>query len=92
MTILTGTRVYTSGEKPESPIIRDVVYLISDIQEVPVVQTNEDVVPAPQWSYVIDEIISFGDYLARLTAAHSAEIAEIDGALLELADLVTGGM
>lgn len=92
MTILTGTRVYTSGAEPESPIIRDVVYIISDIQEEPAVQMDEQETATQQWSYVIDEVIPVSEYLKRVTAEHEAEIAEIDGALFELAEIVTGGM
>jgi len=92
MVILTGTRVYSTGEKPENPIVRDVVFLISDVREEPVMQTSEEQEPVPHWSYVIDEIIPFGEYLKRVTAEHENEIAEIDGAIFELAVLVTGGM
>ena len=67
MVILTGTRVYSTGEKPENPIVRDVVFLISDVREEPVMQTSEEQEPVPHWSYVIDEIIPFGEYLKRNT-------------------------
>ena len=92
MVILTGTRVYSTGEKPENPIVRDVVFLISDVREELAMQMFEEQEPVPHWSYVIDEIIPFGEYLKRVTAEHENEIAEIDGAIFELAVLVTGGM
>lgn len=92
MVILTGTRVYSTGEKPENPIVRDVVFLISDVREEPAMQTSEEQEPVPHWSYVIDEIIPFGEYLKRVTSEYENEIAEIDGAVFELAVLVTGGM
>ena len=92
MTVIAGMRVFATGEKPVSPIIRDVVYIISDVREEPAVQMNENETVAPHWSYVIDEVISFGEYLKRVTEEHEAEIAEIDGALFELAEMACGGM
>ena len=41
MTILTGTRVYSTGEKPENPIIRDVVH-IHIVQDLYMRITNND--------------------------------------------------
>ena len=89
---MTENRVYSSGEKPENPIIRDVVYLISDIREEPVVQTDENAASLPQWSYVVDEVVSYEEYLRRVNEAHAAEIEDLGGAILELTELITGGM
>lgn len=82
-------RVYSVGNRPQSPIILDVVYLISDIrEELPTNQNSsgdaEQLDDLPCWSYVIDEVIPVSEYLRR-SAEHIADtIREMDGALFEL--------
>lgn len=100
---MTETRIYTSGEKPVNPIVRDVVYIISDVREEPNEQHGEEISSLPQWSYVVDEVVSLGDYVKRMQIAHAEEIAlmreehaeeiaELDGALFEVLGIVSGGM
>lgn len=86
-------KMYVTGEMPESPIIRDVVYIIDNIVEVPIVE-HEDMEgedPQQTWSCDITEVISIPEYLKRLTDAQNTFMAETDDALFELDALYNGG-
>lgn len=82
---MTENRVYTTGEKPESPIIADVVYLISDIREEPQTEhpTEEEGNLPSVWSYVVDEVLSFAEYQKRRDTEIEETLREFDLALFE---------
>ncbi len=83
-------RTYSSGDRPKSPIIRDLVYLISDIREEPPHEDhiNEGQEPVLQWSYVVDEVLELSEYLERVTAEKEERDAATDEAIFELDALV----
>jgi len=80
---MTENRNYTTGIMPVNPIIRDVVYIISDIRSEP--NREEDNNPTETyWSYVVDEVVTLQDYIGRMKANFDQTALEIDQAMFEL--------
>ena len=79
---MSENRNYTAGIMPVNPIIRDVVYIISDIRSEP--NREEDNPTVSCWSYVVDEVVSLQDYIGRMKANFDQTALEIDQAMFEL--------
>ena len=86
------TRIYSTGEMPVNPIIRDKVYFIKDLRREP---DNEEHPEVMNWSYIYDgEPLSLQAYITVLReentelrediAGLKEEIKELDAALFEL--------
>ena len=86
------TRIYTTGDRPENPLVRDKVYFISDIRREPDDTEHPEVA---HWSYVYDgEPISLQSFIKTLATENAIlkediaglkeELKEIDAAIFEL--------
>ena len=82
---MTENRVYTTGEKPQNPIILDVVYLISDIREEPQTEhpAEEGAILPTVWSYVVDDVLTIAEYQELKYAELEEHILELDLAFFE---------
>lgn len=89
-------RTYTTGEIPKNPVMHEkYVFVISDVRQEP---TNPDYPDVAIWSYVVDEQLTYPEYIDRLTAdattrqeMNDAALLELDADICALYDIVEGG-
>lgn len=86
------TRIYTTGEKPANPIIRDdIVREITDVREEPAIKESQGV---KSWSYELVAEYTKAEYIKRLQEQLEAETnANLDNAevIAEILAAVYGG-
>lgn len=75
-------RTYTTGKQPTNPVMHEkYVFLISDVRAEP---PNPECPDVAVWSYVIDEQLTYPEYIDRMKEKAEIDQMANDAALLEL--------